>query len=77
MGALNINLSDEIAADIEKLAQLNGLPFNKQAEDLLRWSLGNYPPKGGFAAEARRIAALTPKMQSILSQDILRQDRSR
>ncbi|MCA3599125.1 MAG: hypothetical protein IOC64_13525 [Methylobacterium sp.] len=56
----SLKLPSDISAEIEKMAEEAGVTAEKQAEILLRYSLGNFPRRETLLEAAVRIAAMTP-----------------
>jgi hypothetical protein len=71
-------LPADIAHDIEVMAEQAGVSPEKQAETLLRYSLGNFPRRESLLEAARRISAMTPKgMKQTPSEILIREERDR
>ena len=76
MTVLSVELPADVAADIEKMAEELGTTPARQAEILLRYSLGNYPRKESLLEAAIRIAAMTPAgAKQVPSEVLIRESR--
>jgi hypothetical protein len=74
----NFALPADIAHDIETMAEQAGVSPQKQAETLLRFSLGNFPRRESLLEAAKRISAMTPKgVKQTPSEVLIREDRDR
>lgn len=56
----SLKLPDDLSIEIEKMAEKAGVSAEKQAEILLRFSLGNYSKRETLLESALRISAMTP-----------------
>ena len=71
-------LPADVAHDIEEMAVQAGVSPEKQAETLLRFSLGNFPRRESLLEAARRISAMTPKgVKQTPAEILIREDRDR
>jgi hypothetical protein len=78
MSLKKVALPADIAQDIEVMAEQAGVSPQKQAETLLRFSLGNYPRRESLFEAAKRISAMTPKgVKQTPSEVLIREDRDR
>jgi hypothetical protein len=78
MALKSLKLPADIASDIEKMAAAYGTTPEKQAETLLRFSLGNFPRRETLIEAANRIAAMTPKgVRQTPAEVLIREDRDR
>jgi hypothetical protein len=73
-----LELPPDIAQGIEDMAQQAGVSPEKQAETLLRFSLGNFPRRETLLEAAKRISAMTPKgVKQTPAEILIREDRDR
>jgi hypothetical protein len=71
-------LPADIANDIEAMAEKAGVSPQKQAETLLRFSLGNYPRRETLFEAAKRISAMTPKgVKQTPAEVLIREERDK
>jgi hypothetical protein len=71
-------LPADIAHDIEAMAAQAGVSPQKQAETLLRFSLGNFPRRESLLEAAKRISAMTPKgVKQTPAEFLIREERDR
>jgi hypothetical protein len=71
-------LPADLAQDIETMAEQAGVSPQKQAETLLRFSLGNFPRRESLLEAAKRISAMTPKgVKQTPAEILIREDRDR
>jgi hypothetical protein len=78
MSIKKLALPPDIAHDIEVMAEQAGVTPEKQAETLLRFSLGNYPRRESLFEAAKRISAMTPKgVKQTPSEILIREERDR
>lgn len=77
MGTLTIrNLDDEVIARLKQQAKTNHRSLEAQVREVLS-DTARQKTKAEFLAEAKRIAAMTPKTLQTDSTDLLREDRQR
>jgi hypothetical protein len=71
-------LPADIARDIEVMARQAGVSPEKQAETLLRYSLGNFPRRETLLEAAKRISGMTPKgVTQTPAEVLIREERDR
>ncbi len=76
MAIKQLSLPADIAEDIEAMAAQAGVSPERQAETLLRFSLGNFPRRESLLEAAKRISAMTPKgVTQIPAEILIREDR--
>ena len=78
MGEMKVKIDEGLLLKLEDLAQSHNISVEEQVNDILRDALTGKVEKQSFAANARRIADMTPK--NIVQPDslqMLREDRNR